>query len=156
MIFGCTDDHEGRLFLNRFAYYYLVPVIDIGLAIDVDDGVPPSVKALDGRVTVVAPAHTCLRCRGVINPEIARGEAMKRATPEEYEQRKAEAYVTGEGNPAPAVVTFTTELACMGVNELLHRLQGFRGPDGAAARLGLKRTTLQGKMKKLGITRSSS
>src|SRR5690348_9729364 len=29
IIFGCTDDHEGRLFLNRFAYYYLVPVIDI-------------------------------------------------------------------------------------------------------------------------------
>src|SRR5262245_22956390 len=29
------------------------------------------------------------------------------------------------------------------------------GPDGAAARLGLKRTTLQGKMKKLGITRRS-
>jgi formate hydrogenlyase transcriptional activator len=25
------------------------------------------------------------------------------------------------------------------------------GPNGAAARLGLKRTTLQGKMKKLGI-----
>jgi len=30
------------------------------------------------------------------------------------------------------------------------------GPDGAAAKLGLKRTTLQGKMKKLGIMRSSS
>jgi formate hydrogenlyase transcriptional activator len=30
------------------------------------------------------------------------------------------------------------------------------GPDGAAARLGLKRTTLQGKMKKLGITRRQS
>jgi transcriptional regulator with GAF, ATPase, and Fis domain len=29
------------------------------------------------------------------------------------------------------------------------------GPDGAAARLGLKRTTLQGKMKKLGINRRS-
>jgi formate hydrogenlyase transcriptional activator len=29
------------------------------------------------------------------------------------------------------------------------------GPDGAAARLGLKRTTLQGKMKKLGIDRDS-
>ena len=27
------------------------------------------------------------------------------------------------------------------------------GPGGAAERLGLKRTTLQGKMKKLGITR---
>src|SRR5262249_44015630 len=30
------------------------------------------------------------------------------------------------------------------------------GPNGAAARLGLKRTTLQGKMKKLGITRKGS
>jgi formate hydrogenlyase transcriptional activator len=29
------------------------------------------------------------------------------------------------------------------------------GPRGAAARLGLKRTTLQSKMKKLGITRPS-
>jgi formate hydrogenlyase transcriptional activator len=28
------------------------------------------------------------------------------------------------------------------------------GPTGAAERLGLKRTTLQGKMKKLGIQRS--
>ena len=28
------------------------------------------------------------------------------------------------------------------------------GPDGAAARLGLKRTTLNSKMKKLGIERS--
>ena len=27
------------------------------------------------------------------------------------------------------------------------------GPDGAAARLGMKRTTLQSKMKKLGISR---
>jgi formate hydrogenlyase transcriptional activator len=29
------------------------------------------------------------------------------------------------------------------------------GPNGAAARLGVKRTTLQYKMKKLGITRDS-
>jgi molybdopterin/thiamine biosynthesis adenylyltransferase len=133
IIFGCTDDHEGRLFLNRFAYYYLVPVIDLGLAIDVDHGDPPSVKAFDGRVTVLGPHHTCLLCRGVIDPEIARAETMRRAHPEEYEMRKAESYVLGEGNPSPAVVTFTTELACMAVNELIHRMQGFRGPDGAAA-----------------------
>lgn len=133
IIFGCTDDHEGRLFLNRFAYYYITPVIDIGLAIDVGDNLSPSVKALDGRVTVLGPQHTCLLCRGVINPEIARAETMRRTNPEEYEQRKAEAYVIGEGNPSPAVVTFTTELACMAINELIHRIQGFRGPNGAAA-----------------------
>ena len=132
LIFGCTDDHDGRLFLNRFAYYYVTPVIDIGLAIDVDREEPPSIKALDGRVSVLGPHHTCLLCRGVIDPEIARAEAMRRDDPEEYEQRKAESYVVGEGNPNPAVVTFTTELACMGVNELIHRLHGFRGPEGAA------------------------
>lgn len=132
-IFGCTDDHEGRLFLNRLAYYYLIPVIDMGLAIDVGEEEPPSVKALDGRVTVLMPPNTCLVCRGVINQEIARAETMKREDPEEYEQRKAEAYVAGGGNPAPAVVTFTTELACLAINELIHRLQGFRGEEGAAA-----------------------
>lgn len=133
IIFGCTDDHEGRLFLNRLAYYYLLPVIDLGLAIEVDHNEPPEVKALDGRVTVLGPHHACLLCREVINSEIARAEAMRRTNPDQYEQRKAEAYVAGEGNPSPAVVTFTTELACMAVNEMLHRLQGFRGTTGATA-----------------------
>lgn len=104
------DDHEGRLFLNRFSYYSLVPVIEIGLAIEINEKDPPSVKALDGQVTVLGPHQTCLSCRSVINPEIARAETMRRNDPDEYELRKAEAYVFGEGNPNPAVVTFTTEL----------------------------------------------
>jgi molybdopterin/thiamine biosynthesis adenylyltransferase len=133
VLFGCTDDHDGRMFLNRFAYYYLTPVIDIGLAIDVSDEEVPEIKALDGRVTVIGPGDTCLLCREVIDTAIAADQALKRKNPAEYEKRKAEAYVFGEGNPSPAVVTFTTELACMGVNELLHRLQGFRGPDGHAS-----------------------
>lgn len=132
VLFGCTDDHDGRIFLNRFAYYYLTPVIDIGLAIDVGDEDVPAIKALDGRVTVIGPGHTCLLCREVVDPAIAADQSLKRKDPAEYEKRKAEAYVFGEGNPSPAVVTFTTELACMGVNELIHRLQGFRGPDGHA------------------------
>lgn len=132
VLFGCTDDHDGRLFLNRFAYYYITPVIDIGLAIDVSDDDVPEINALDGRVTVIGPGHTCLLCREVIDPAIASDQALKRLNPTEYDRRKAEAYVQGEGNPSPAVVTFTTELACMGINELIHRLQGFRGPNGHA------------------------
>jgi molybdopterin/thiamine biosynthesis adenylyltransferase/proteasome lid subunit RPN8/RPN11 len=133
IIFGCTDDHDGRLFLNRFAYYYLTPVIDIGLAIDVNNDPVPEIHALDGRVTVLVPHETCLLCRNVILTDIAAEEALKRAEPAEYERRKAEAYVAGEGNPSPAVVTFTTELACMAVNEMIHRLQGFKGEDGSCA-----------------------
>ena len=133
IIFGCTDDHDGRLLLNRFAYYYLTPVIDVGLAIEVGPEEAPTILAMDARVTVLSPGETCLSCRGVITPETARGESLRRRNPEDYEQRKREAYVAGEGNPAPSVVTFTTEAACMAVNELIQRLQGFRGPEGSAS-----------------------
>ncbi|MDX2027179.1 MAG: ThiF family adenylyltransferase [Alphaproteobacteria bacterium] len=131
LIFGCTDDNEGRLFLNRLAFYYLTPVIDVGLAVDVSKDEPPEVKCLDGRVTVIIPTQPCLSCRGVIDTKAAHDETLRRTNPTEYTRRKAEAYVAGEGDPRPAVVTFTTEVATMGVNEMLQRIQGFRGPDGA-------------------------
>lgn len=135
VIFGCTDDHMGRLLLNRFAYYYATPVFDMGLAIEVSQAEPPEIKALDGRVTVLAPAakHTCLLCRGVINPIMARDEALKRNNPSEYQRRKLEAYVLGEENPSPSVALFTTGVAIMAIEELVHRLQGFRGDAGAVA-----------------------
>lgn len=131
LIFGCTDDNDGRMLLNRYAYFYATPVIDMGLAIEVKACDPPEIKVLDGRVTVIAPEHTCLICRGIVDSQQAYEENLSRANPEEYERRKVEAYVSGEKNPSPAVVTFTTEVATMAVNELLHRMHGFRGPNGA-------------------------
>ena len=130
IIFGCTDDHQGRLFLNRFAYFYLIPIIDLGLMIKVSETEPPEIQALDGRMTVVYPTNTCLICKGIINIERARAEGLKRMNPDEYEHQKKEAYVIGEGEPNPAVVTFTTEVATIAVNEMIHRIQGFRGTNG--------------------------
>lgn len=128
ILFGCTDDHDGRLLLNRFAYFYLVPVIDMGLAIALKgDG---GLQELSGRVTVLTPGAPCLMCRRIIDPTVARDEDLRRRQPEEYERRKREAYVRGGGNPAPAVVTFTTTTACMAVDELIQGLTGFRGERG--------------------------
>lgn len=129
MVFGCTDDHSGRLFLNRFAHFYLIPVIDIGLAIT-PAGQGDAVQDLSGRTTVIFPEAPCLICRGIVDPATAREEELKRSNPEEYDRQKREAYVRGSGNPAPAVVTFTTATACMAIDELLQALVGFRGPDG--------------------------
>jgi molybdopterin/thiamine biosynthesis adenylyltransferase len=133
VIFGCTDDHAGRLLLNRFAYYYAMPVIDLGLAIHVSQGETPRLQALDGRATVLQPGYACLLCRGVINTKTAHDQLLKQTNPEEYERRKAEAYVQGEGNPNPSVVLFTTDVASMALQELVHRLQGFRGSDSTAS-----------------------
>ena len=129
VIFGCTDDHDGRLLLNRLAYFYLIPVIDMGLAIDPGpDGC--GLRDLTGRVTVLFPEAPCLLCRGIVDPVMARDEGLRRRSPEEYERRKREAYVRGGGDPAPAVVTFTTATACLAVDELLHALTGFRSSGG--------------------------
>lgn len=133
LIFGCTDDHDGRVLLNRLAYYYLIPVIDLGLALRVAERQGERVLEGDGRVTVLEPGASCLICRRVVNPVIAAEEALQRTNPEEFERRKAEAYVRGEGNPAPAVVSFTTSVATMAIEEMIQRLQQFRGPTGAIA-----------------------
>jgi molybdopterin/thiamine biosynthesis adenylyltransferase len=133
VVFACTDDHAGRLILNRFAYYYATPVIDLGLAIEVSQGESPEIQALDGRVTVLQPGYSCLLCRGQVNLQIAGDQMLKYQNPDEYERRKQEAYVLGEGNPSPSVVLFTTDVASMALQEFVHRLQGFRGNDGAVS-----------------------
>jgi molybdopterin/thiamine biosynthesis adenylyltransferase/proteasome lid subunit RPN8/RPN11 len=100
VIFGCTDDHNGRLLLNRLAYFYLIPVIDMGLAIDpAPDG--DGLRDLSGRVTVLTPGAPCLLCRGIVDPITARDEDLRRRQPEEYERRKREAYVRGWRQPSP-------------------------------------------------------
>jgi molybdopterin/thiamine biosynthesis adenylyltransferase len=130
VIFGCTDDHDGRLLLNRFAYFYLIPVIDMGLAID--PGRSGGLMDLTGRVTVLIPGAPCLLCRGIVDPVTARDESLRRSNLEEFQRRKQEAYVRGAGNPAPAVVTFTTATACLAVDELIQALTGFRNAEGWA------------------------
>lgn len=126
LIFGCTDDNAGRLILNRLAYFYLIPVIDMGLAIKVSNTEPPEIEALNGRVTVIFPNNACLICKEVINIQKAHAENLKREDILGYERLKEEAYVLGEMNPSPAIVTFTTEISTVAVNELIHRIQGYR------------------------------
>ncbi|WP_019998661.1 ThiF family adenylyltransferase [Aureimonas ureilytica] len=128
VVFGCTDDHDGRLFLNRLAYFYGIFLIDMGVRIIPASNDRPYEMA--ARVSVVGPAAPCLLCRGLVDPIVARDEALKRVDPGEYERRKEEAYVSGGGDPAPVVVTFTTETASMAVNEFLQGLTAFRGAGG--------------------------
>ena len=124
IIFGCTDDHAGRILLNRFAYFYLTPIIDMGLVISVKKD-SFELENLQGRISYLFPGSDCLVTKGNINMEIAYSENLKRNEPENFKRLKEEAYVIGEGNPSPAVVTFTTQIASMAVNEFLNRIQGY-------------------------------
>lgn len=127
VIFCCTDDHAGRMFLNRFARFYGIIVIDVGLAMQRRDEQSFDIFA---RVSTLVPGHPCLLCGDFINPRRAREETLRRTDPDGYEKLKEEAYVLGEGDPSPAVVTFTTEAATMAVNEWLAGITGFAGSTG--------------------------
>lgn len=128
VLFGCTDDNQGRLTLNRFSHFYGIPVIDVGLRMrSRKSGVD---YEMTGRVTTIRPGNPCLMCLGVINAQRAAAEGLRRNDPAEFERRKAESYVEGGGDPAPAVVTFTTSTACAAVDELIQGLTNFRGQGG--------------------------
>lgn len=131
LIFGCTDDHDGRALLSRLAYFYGIPVIDVGLRMRraAQDGG----YSMVARLSTVMPGEACLLCRDLINPKRASEEHLERTNPEEFRQQKLQAYVDGAGDPAPAVVTFTTEAATMAVNEMLQGLTDFRQAEGMAA-----------------------
>ena len=131
LLFGCTDDHLGRLILNRMAYYYLLPVIDTGLSVLPRlHGRPAHIS---GRVTVLRPGTACLLCRGVISPRRAREQGLRHKRPDEYDQQRKEGYITDTDIPTPVVGTFTTETAAAAVNELLAGLAGLRGGKGWAS-----------------------
>ena len=131
VIFGCTDDHWGRSFLNRLAYFYLIPLIDTGLGVDV--GKDGKLTQLTGRVTVVRPGNHCLHCRKRINPHRVREEVLQRTNPQEYQRLKKEGYVTRTREATPAIVSFTTDTAASAINELLAAITGFRRSRGWAA-----------------------
>jgi len=126
VVFGCTDDHLGREILNRLAHFYFIPIIDLGLLIEPNDD--NGYDVFDGRVTIVQPGYPCQSCRGLIDNEQIFIDSLRR-DPELLEARRRAGYVPNDPDPSPAVVTFTTEVATMAVNELFHRLNAFRGPE---------------------------
>lgn len=134
LVFGCTDDHEGRLLLNRLAYVYSVIVVDMGIRID-PRGPGQPVFGAAARVTTLVPGARCLLCRGVIDPVRAREEQIERTDPEEYLRQRDQGYIVGHAVPNPAVVHLTTDAACMAVDEVVHRLTGYRAAGSVAHRV---------------------
>lgn len=123
IVFGCTDDNAGRLILSRIPTYLLTPVIDCGVLLS--SSTQGELIGIDARVTLVAPEHACLLCRGRIDVARAGAELM---TPTERKRLEIEGYAPALGQTEPAVVTYTTFVAAAAVSELLERLIGY-GPD---------------------------
>ncbi len=127
IVIGCVDSHDGRQLLNRLSSFYVIPYVDVGVRLNAD-GVG-GVEHISGAVHYVQPGGSSLLSRGVINTKMATAEAMHRADPDGYAERRDQGYLRGVDETHPAVVSINGMFACMGVNELLARLHGFRGDD---------------------------
>ncbi len=130
VIFGCTDDEWGRSLLTRLAIYYHVPVFDMGVKIDSNNG---SIRSIQGRVTTLVAGAPCLFCRQRITIQGVRNESISALDPERAEEWRKEGYAPELAGPAPAVITFTSAVASSAVAELLHRLTGFMGSQRASS-----------------------
>lgn len=117
LVFGCTDNQLSRTILNAVAFQYYVPVVDLGVELQVNG-------AMGGRVSWLAPGGACLWCMGVLDSETVRVEQLP---PARRRDEEARGYIRGVDEPAPAVVSINGVIASLGVTEMLARATKFAG-----------------------------
>lgn len=115
VIFSCTDTHASRHLLNQLAYQYLVPVIDMGVAITVTR----ERVQFSGHTKMLAPRLPCLWCTNNLDPAQVRQELMT------DEQRAADPYVQGgPGVAQPAVISLNGVVSSMAITMFLSAFAG--------------------------------
>lgn len=114
-IFGCTDTHASRHWMNQFSYQYRIPAIDMGVAIANSD----KDLALAGHVKMLAPGLSCLWCARHLDSKQVWNELRSEA------ERVADPYfVGGHGAPQPAVISLNSTVASLAVTMFLSAVTG--------------------------------
>jgi molybdopterin/thiamine biosynthesis adenylyltransferase len=115
LVFCCTDSEGSRAVINQIAYQYLIPVIDLGVAIKSSKG---RVTHISGRVQLLAPGEPCLLCCNVLDPIAVRQDLLSE------EARRADEYIIGETIPQPAVISINSSAASLAVTMMLAVVTG--------------------------------
>jgi ThiF family protein len=128
VLFACTDEHWGRSIINQIAYQYLIPALNLGMAITSNGS---EIEAGVGVVQMLRPGHGCLWCSGFLSADRIRAEAL---TPTERASLAREGYVGGLDEVAPSVVTVTTTVAALAGTWLIQLATDFMGGAGDFSR----------------------
>lgn len=129
VIFACTDEHWGRAVVNQIAYQFLIPVVNLGVAMDGSDG---AIKGATGAVQVLRPGLGCLWCGNYLNSDRIRAESLPADARRELE---AEGYLRGLPEAAPSVVTITTAVAGLAGTIFLQLVTDFMQEAGEISRI---------------------
>jgi molybdopterin/thiamine biosynthesis adenylyltransferase len=107
-----TDTLRSRLEVDRLFRSLLVPVIDVGINLEVDQG---HLRRVGGRMSTLWPTGPCLLCMGVFGPD----DVAREADPLGYRN-------DGDGRAEAAIASFNAVLAGLAVSEVLMSLLGTR------------------------------
>lgn len=120
LIFGCVDNQDWpRLVMTEVAYQYLIPYVDLGTEIGIDD---LGVQSLDSRVSYVSSGRACLLCSGIVSEERVRIEGLEG---NEKARVFAMGYTKDVRLDAPAVMDVNMRAASYAMLVLRHMLQPF-------------------------------
>ena len=117
-IFSCTDSMASRAVINQVAYQYLIPAIDMGVAIHVRED---RIASVTGRVQMLSPGLGCLVCGDGLDGQQVRWEFMSAA------QRRADPYFENASVPQPAVMPLNGVVTSAAVSMFLSALTGYPG-----------------------------
>jgi molybdopterin/thiamine biosynthesis adenylyltransferase len=117
-LFCCTDSHGSRAVLNQVAFQYLLPAIDLGVAIVAHEG---RVANIAGRVQMLAPGLPCLTCGNYLDAEQVRRDLLT-----DFE-RKADPYIVGAQMAQPAVISINSAVASLAVTMFLNAVTRIPG-----------------------------
>jgi molybdopterin/thiamine biosynthesis adenylyltransferase len=132
LIFGCTDDAQGRDVLNQALYYYGLVFLDTGIAANIETNTSePYIRSYKARVSCILPEYgACLRCQRVISDEMIRYEEETKRRPEllnlDPETLEREYYLRGGGVQAPGIGPFTGAAADFVVATFMNLIKPYR------------------------------
>lgn len=120
-LFLAADSMQARLVFNALVHQYLIPGVQMGVKVQVDE---QSGDVLDVFVVSrpVVPGKGCLLCNGLIDASKLQEEAT------DPETLRRQRYVDDDDVPAPSVITLNGIAASLATNDFLMSVTGLLNP----------------------------
>lgn len=116
-LFLAADTMQARLVFNAIVHGYLIPGVQMGAKVVIDQKTGAVTDAFTV-VRPVTPSQGCLLCNGLIPSAALQREAETAA------ERKAQRYVDEENVTVPSVITLNATSAAHAVNDFLFMFTG--------------------------------
>ena len=122
IVFGCVDTAVGRYYMNWLSTYYIIPLFDIGVGIDL---VPNStqINTIDCAVNYIQPGESLSQRKVFTSQELA-DEELKVSDPVMYRQKVNDGYIIDV--ESPAVISINSSISSIAVNEFLSRIHSIK------------------------------